>query len=103
MAKTYKYESINQALADRVSATPDQPILVVPDRQLTLHTFTYRQIDNAVTLLAHHLNKPDIIPIRRSGDIDSNLVVGLYMQSGFDYAIIEFALIRLGYCVLLIS
>jgi acyl-CoA synthetase (AMP-forming)/AMP-acid ligase II len=98
-----KYESINEAIIDRVSATPDRPVLLVPDRQLTLHTFSYQALDNAATLLAHYLNKHDLVPVRRNGDVESKLVVGLYMQSCFDYIAIELALVRLGYCVLLIS
>jgi acyl-CoA synthetase (AMP-forming)/AMP-acid ligase II len=97
------FESINQAIVERVSASPDDPLLIVPDRQLVLHTFTYRALDNAATLIAHHLNKPDLVPVRQNGDVDSKLVVGLFMQSNFDYIILELALVRLGYCVLLIS
>lgn len=100
---TLKYVSVNQAIRERVSDHPDHPILLVPDRQLNFSFYTFRQLDDSATLMAHHFDQLNLVPKRRTGDIESKLVVGLFMQSSYDYVIIELALIRLGYTVLLIS
>ncbi|KAG8995366.1 hypothetical protein FRB94_009200 [Tulasnella sp. JGI-2019a] len=93
--------SINQLLYSRADHYADEFALGVPDKNLRFTRYTFRQINIAATLLAKYYAAQ--IPVRAIGDVKTKLTIGLLAPSGFDYMITEHALLRMGYCVMLIS
>ncbi|GAA5849618.1 hypothetical protein JCM9279_007290 [Rhodotorula babjevae] len=94
------FKSVNELLPSRSKQYPDVPILGVPGKDGLIRSYTYRELETATNLLAHHL--ATVIPPRAKGDT-SSLTCALLAPSGYDYAVHEMALVRVGYAVLLVS
>lgn len=117
------FKSINELLPSRASQYPgaplcallpfatflltpaappsaDVPILGVPGRDGLVRSYTYLELETATNLLAHHL--ATVIPPRAKDDT-SSLTCALLAPSGYDYAVHEMSLVRIGYAVLLVS
>ncbi|KAG8964763.1 hypothetical protein FRC03_001374 [Tulasnella sp. 419] len=97
------FYSVNHLLALRTAQHPDYPVLGVPDKDLKYTMYTYKELNTAANLLAHHFVDSGLIPPRANGDTTSKLCIGLFAHSGYDYVVIEWALSRMGYSVLFIS
>ncbi|KAG8879407.1 hypothetical protein FRB97_001634 [Tulasnella sp. 331] len=93
--------SLNQLLYTRAKRQTDLFALGVPDKNLKFTRYTFGQINTAASLLAHHYAA--FLPVRAVGDLKTEYTIGLLAPSGLDYVITEHALMRMGYCVLLIS
>jgi acyl-CoA synthetase (AMP-forming)/AMP-acid ligase II len=89
--------SIPELLESRAQELPESfEIVGVPDRHFNLQRYTYKQLDDASTRLAHHYTNSGLITPRRSGDATSQLVVALMAPSSFEYVVTELALVKMG-------
>ncbi|GAA5892683.1 hypothetical protein JCM6882_000555 [Rhodosporidiobolus microsporus] len=95
------FQSANQLLPARARDFEDVPVLGVVDENLEANAVTFGQLEKAVNLLATHY--ASVVPPRQKGDATSKLTCALLAPSGFDYAVNELALCRIGYAVLFIS
>ncbi|KAH7912004.1 L-aminoadipate-semialdehyde dehydrogenase [Hygrophoropsis aurantiaca] len=95
--------SVNQLIAERTRDYPDLEILGIPDKNFNYTKYTFADLDEAASLLAHHLTDNDILPARAKGDSTTRMTVGLLGISNIDYVVTEMALYRMGYCVLFLS
>ncbi|GAA5820969.1 hypothetical protein JCM11251_001899 [Rhodosporidiobolus azoricus] len=95
------FQSANQLLPARARDFEDLPILGVSDHEGKATAYTYGQLEKAVNLLATYY--ASIVPPRQAGDATSKLTCALLAPSGFDYAITELALCRIGYATLFVS
>ncbi|TNY17771.1 L-aminoadipate-semialdehyde dehydrogenase [Rhodotorula diobovata] len=95
------FASVNEVLPARAASHPDVPILGVPGKDGVVRTYTYSELERATNLLAYHL--ASVVPPRAKGDATTKMTCALLAPSGYDYAINEMALVRIGYAVLLVS
>ncbi|GJN93246.1 hypothetical protein Rhopal_006293-T1 [Rhodotorula paludigena] len=95
------FSSVSEILPTRAAQYPDVPVLGVPGKDGSVRNYVYRELEAATNLLASFYAK--VIPPRARGDAASKLTCALLAPSGYDYAISEMALSRIGYAVLLIS
>ncbi|EIW83278.1 L-aminoadipate-semialdehyde dehydrogenase [Coniophora puteana RWD-64-598 SS2] len=95
--------SVNQLFRERLRQYPDLEILGIPDKSFKYTKYTLAQLDAYASLFAHHLADTRLLVPRAKGDSTTQLTVGILGVSNLDYVVTEFALFRMGYCVLFIS
>ncbi|KAM0749958.1 L-aminoadipate-semialdehyde dehydrogenase [Meredithblackwellia eburnea MCA 4105] len=100
-APKHVFKSVTEMIKTQSKQYKDSVVLGVPDKDLKIQLYTYAQLELAINLLATHY--ATIIPTRPKRDTTSVLRVALLAPSGYDYAVTEMALSRLGYAVLFIS
>ncbi|KAL9623500.1 MAG: hypothetical protein Q9160_002180 [Pyrenula sp. 1 TL-2023] len=94
-------QSVNELLRRRVQDHPNEIVVTVPDQHFNYSTYTFSQLDQAVSKLAWHLTtKPWVSTALLSGQAP---VVGFLSKSGFHYATHTLALSRLGWTILFLS
>ncbi|GAA6034265.1 hypothetical protein JCM8097_003814 [Rhodosporidiobolus ruineniae] len=95
------FQSVNQLLPARAREYPNLEVLGTTDAEGNATAHTFSQLETAVNLLATYY--ASIVPPRQAGDATTKLTCALLAPSGFDYAINELALVRIGYAVLFVS
>ena len=90
-------QSINELLKKRVEDHPNVEIMSVPDREFKYRSYTYKQLDDAVSRLARHYQVKRLVPTTSSS------VIGMLSKSGIHYAVNMLAFVRLGWSVLYLS
>lgn len=94
-------QSVNELLRRRVQDHPDEIVVTVPDRHFNYSTYTFHQLDQAVSKLAWRLTTE---PWVSAGLLSEQTpVVGFLSKSGFHYATHALALSRLGWTILFLS
>ncbi len=89
------FSSVTEMIEARAEEFPDYEIVGVPDKAFVFNRYTYLQLDETSTRLAHYYTKAGFRP-RAHGDTTGQQVVALLAPSGFDYIVNELALLKMG-------
>jgi acyl-CoA synthetase (AMP-forming)/AMP-acid ligase II len=89
------FSSVTEMIEARAAEFPDYEIVGVPNKSFVYDRYTYLQLDETSTRLAHYYTNAGF-KSRTHGDTTSQLVVALLAPSGFDYVVNELALVKMG-------